>query len=280
MAIPSCKICDQPAQFAFRKKILRKHDVAFFRCAECGFLQTEEPFWLAEAYASPLSPLDVYLIARPLGLGEVTKNVILNYFDNTKKFLDYGGGAGVFTRHMRDLGFDFYRQDKYANNLFSRFFDVNDLPREEQKFELVTCFEVLEHLAHPLHEFAEMFAYGSNVLCGTQVQPCVALQDLAAWDYLGELHGQHVSFYTTRSMEVIARRFGCNYYSDGVGLHLFTSKKIANFTFQGSMRRKAYDFLRKRLARLGSGNALLAVNEPLTCADAAFVAAKIEADRN
>src|SRR5712664_4054841 len=133
-----CKICGKPARFAFRKKILQKHDVSFFKCSECGFLQTEEPYWLSEAYDPPLSPLDVYLISRPLELGDITKNVILNYFDNTKKFLDYGGGAGVFTRHMRDRGFNFYRQDRYANNLFARFFDVNDLAIDDRKFELVT----------------------------------------------------------------------------------------------------------------------------------------------
>ncbi len=38
-------------------------------------------------------------------------------------FLDYAGGYGVFTRLMRDIGFDFYWHDPYTQNLFANGFE-------------------------------------------------------------------------------------------------------------------------------------------------------------
>lgn len=227
----SCKICDSLSEFVFGKKILQKYNASFFKCTNCGFLQTESPYWLEESYRLPFTPLDVWLVARPLNISQVTENLILNYFDPTKRFLDYGGGIGVFTRMMRDRGFQFYRQDKYAQNLFTQFFDVSDLPQDHRDFELITCFEVLEHLENPLDELNKMFSLGSNVFCSTTLQPEVSIEQLQSWIYIAELHGQHISFYTRKSMEIIADKFGCYYYSDHPEFHLFTSKKIKNFTF-------------------------------------------------
>ncbi len=90
--------------------------------------------------------MDVFLVSRPLNHSQITENLILNYFDYTAKFIDYGGGVGVFTRIMRDRGLQFYRQDKYTQNLFAQYFDIADLNIDQRHFELATCFEVLEHL--------------------------------------------------------------------------------------------------------------------------------------
>ena len=40
---------------AFRGLVLRKHDIAYHRRDECDFIQTEEPYWLDEAYSSAIS---------------------------------------------------------------------------------------------------------------------------------------------------------------------------------------------------------------------------------
>jgi 2-polyprenyl-3-methyl-5-hydroxy-6-metoxy-1,4-benzoquinol methylase len=226
-----CKICNSLSNFVFQKKLLQKYEVSYFRCTNCGFLHTEEPYWLEEAYKLPFTPLDVYLASRPMELSQLTENLILNYFNPSAKFLDYGGGIGVFTRMMRDRGLQFYRQDKYAQNLFAQYFDINDLPECEQNFELATAFEVLEHLPNPLSEISQLFTLSSNVFCSTVLQPDSSLQELQSWHYLAELHGQHIAFYTLESLKIIAKKFNCYYYSNGFNLHLFTSRQIENFTF-------------------------------------------------
>ena len=226
-----CKICDKFSRFIFTKKILSKYDVAYFKCQNCGFVQTEKPYWFAESYESALSALDTGLLARPLAFSQITEKLIMQYYNPNCKFVDYGGGNGIFVRLMRDKGFNFYRQDKYANNIYARFFDISDLCEEESKFDLLTSFEVLEHLENPLEALSEMFSYSENILCSTLLQPDIDINALYAWDYIGELHGQHISFYTNTSMNIIAERFGCYFYSNNIGLHLLTPKKLNNINF-------------------------------------------------
>lgn len=225
-----CKICDSLSEFLFEKKVLHKYDVSYFKCIHCGFIQVEKPYLLEEVYKLPFTPLDVTIASRPIELSQLTENLILNYLSYSGRFLDYGGGVGLFTRIMRDRGLNFYRQDKYAQNLFTQYFDFSNLSEEEKKFELVTSFEVLEHLENPMNELEELFSLSKNVFCSTMLQPSTVAADLESWSYIGELHGQHISFYTQETMKVIANKFDCYYYNHANYLHFFTPEKIEGFT--------------------------------------------------
>ncbi len=50
----------------------------------------------------------------------------------------------MFTRLMRDYGFDFLHYDKHTQNLFARGFEFHD-----EKIEAITCFECFEHFVNP-----------------------------------------------------------------------------------------------------------------------------------
>jgi len=50
-----CKICGQKAYEFSNARILRKYDVRYWYCSKCGFLLTDEPYWLEEAYSFPLT---------------------------------------------------------------------------------------------------------------------------------------------------------------------------------------------------------------------------------
>ncbi|MGQ0603595.1 MAG: class I SAM-dependent methyltransferase [Anaerolineales bacterium] len=164
--------------------------------------------------------------------------VIVAFFSRHARFLDYGGGYGIFVRLMRDYGFDFYRQDRYTENLFAVGFDAEDQPGAI--YELVTAFEVFEHLAQPLEEIEKMLAYSRNVLFSTQLLP-ISTPDLNTWWYYGLDHGQHIALYSRGSLQEIARHFGLNVYSCGSALHLFTEKKLppAAFALIGRLGRRA-----------------------------------------
>ena len=116
-----CKICEQETERIFKLKVLNKYDVAYFQCKNCGFIQTERPFWLKEAYSEAVSALDTGVISRNLALVDLTTKIIYKSYDFSEKFLDYGGGYGIFVRLMRDRGFDFYRYDKHCSNLFAKY---------------------------------------------------------------------------------------------------------------------------------------------------------------
>ena len=226
-----CKICGDLTVAFGEALILAKHRVRYNRCAKCGFVQTEEPYWLAEAYHEALSGLDVGAVSRNLRLAPVAQRLIRHWFEPSGRFIDYGGGTGLFVRLMRDAGFNFYWLDKFATNIFAKGFEA--VPGE---FELLTAFEVFEHLTQPVVELEQMLAYSRNVLFTTVLLPTDAPPP-GQWWYYGLEHGQHVSFYTPQSLRFVANRFGLRLCSSGE-LHLLTEKPIAAAQFRFTVRRR------------------------------------------
>jgi len=145
----NCKICSSITENVFSKKILGKYDIDYFKCTQCEFIQIYDAFWLTEAYESAISSFDIGLLSRNNLLTNVSSALIKTFFNGEKTFLDYAGGYGVFVRNMRDAGYDFYRKDLYCENIFAKTFDYEN---DEGNFEVVTAFEVFEHLDNPLEE--------------------------------------------------------------------------------------------------------------------------------
>ena len=224
-----CEICSSKTSLFGSAVLLNKHRIQYFRCDSCGFLQTEEPYWFQEAYCEAIARTDVGLVSRNFMFSEITQTLIRGFFDSNGKFLDYGGGYGLLVRIMRDNGFDFYWHDKWCNNLFAKTFEVSQAGTNA--FELLTAFEVFEHLSHPLAELTEMLRFSKNILFSTELLP-VQAPPLGQWPYYCLEHGQHVSFYTRSSLHALAKRLDVNLYSDGRLLHLFTEKKISSFAFR------------------------------------------------
>ena len=222
--ILNCIICETATQEVFRAKILGKYEAPYFECPSCGFLRVPDPFWLAESYASAITALDIGLIKRNLELREVVTAIIRTYFDTSGKFVDYGGGYGMLVRLLRDRGLDFYRQDIYAENLFARNFDLADT--NCAKFEVLTAFEVFEHLENPVAEVKKMLELSDNILFSTELQPRPHPTPDTWWYILPEI-GQHISFFSRHSLEALAQRMGLHLSSNGKNLHILSRRKIS-----------------------------------------------------
>jgi Methyltransferase domain len=216
------KITGGSTSLLFSQKILNKYDVSYYKCDETGFIQTEEPFWLEEAYSSAITKLDVGLVHRNITLAERVSKIITPHFNANGIFLDYAGGYGLFTRLMRDRGFNYHHTDMYCSNLFAEYFDIADLP-PATSFNLVSAFEVFEHLANPIQAIQSMLKFSDNLLFTTALQP-INTNDIKDWSYLSPETGQHVSFYTVKSLAYIAQSLGYSFYTDGEFLHLFTKQ--------------------------------------------------------
>jgi hypothetical protein len=223
-----CKVCSQEAPFFDNALVLQKHTVSYFKCASCGFVQTEEPHWLQESYAEAINRADVGLVDRNLGLARTARSIIPFFFNADAKFIDYGGGYGLFVRMMRDYGFDFYWHDLFCDNLFARGFAAE--PSLQDAYELLTAFEVFEHMSDPIEEVGRMLKLSRNILFTTLVLPRNAPKPNEWWYYQLD-QGQHVSFYTLKSLSILAEKFRVKLYSDGRSLHLLSGKRRSSPAF-------------------------------------------------
>lgn len=221
-----CPVCGlSPAQERFETVVRARYRAVYCGCDRCGFLFADKPTWLHEAYEDPITVSDTGLLARSHRFSGYT--AILCYFlvDRQGTFLDYGGGYGVFTRLMRDMGFDFYWWDPHCSNLFARGFEH---PPGRKGYELVTCLEVLEHVTDPVGELRRILDLSDRVLVSTTLFPSPIPQP-GSWAYYGLEHGQHIAFFCRRTFQVMADRLGCHVYPWTPRLFLFTRQPMGGW---------------------------------------------------
>jgi hypothetical protein len=246
-----CKICQSQSNKIFEKKVLLKYDTNYYQCTNCDFVQTDEPFWLEEAYNSAITSLDIGLLFRNNYLREEVSKIIDCCFPEANIMIDFAGGYGNFVRLMRDVGYNFYRQDIYCENLFAKHFDVTDTNLD--KFDLVTGFEVLEHLQNPLAEIEAILKYSENAIFSTDLVPSNK-EEIENWVYISQETGQHIAFYSTKAMHILAEKFNKNYYCKNNHLHIFTPKTFdkeqIDYAFNGVTRKKyLFGLIKKRIKK-------------------------------
>ena len=223
-----CKICSNRLDFFAVGRVLNKHDVDYYKCNQCGFVQTEDPYWLKESYSQAIADSDIGLVNRNLMFAGIAKTVIHIFFNQKKEFIDYGGGYGLFTRLMRDSGFNFFCFDRYCDNLFAKGFGAD--MAAEKSYELLTAFELLEHLTNPRAEIEKMLKLSDNILFSTILLPADTPFPHDWW-YYGLDHGQHISFYTAESLRFLADQYKMHYSSNG-SIHLFSRNKKNRLLFK------------------------------------------------
>ena len=228
----TCKVCSSSDIIGlFVKKVLNKYEVQYYQCQNCQFIFIDNPYWLKEAYSSVITSLDIGLLSRNLNFKPITKSLIKLFYNKNGEFLDYAGGYGVFTRIMRDAGFNFIREDFQCENIFAKDFDITNF-KNKGFFELLTAFEVFEHLQNPIEEIGKMLKFSNSILFSTELQP-ENQQVLSNWWYWVPETGQHISFYSLKSLKIIARKFNLNLITNNRNIHLLTNKKkIGNFSFK------------------------------------------------
>ena len=219
-----CKICGHKVSEYGQAKIMNKYTINYYKCDSCGFIQTEEPYWLEESYSSPIANSDIGILSRNITLNQKVAAIINGLFGDKSDFLDYGGGYGIFVRMMRDSGFDFQWYDKWCENIFAVGHEQN-----KDRYDLVTAFELMEHLPNPREEFGHLCSIAGNIICSTELQP-IPSPKLDKWWYYCLDHGQHISIFTEKAMMHLAEENG-KYYTHCGEIHLFSSQPINKFKF-------------------------------------------------
>lgn len=218
-----CKICGENNQICFNATILKKYKINYFQCKICQFVQTENPYWLSEAYTESINISDTGYMVRNLNYWKRVKPILYILFKNKGKYIDYASGYGVFVRLMRDSGFDFYWSDKYTKNILALGFDSQNVT---EKVNAVTLFEVFEHFENPILEIENLLTLSNNIIFSTETYPN-PLPKPEDWWYYGLEHGQHISIYSKDTFKYISNKFDLYYYNFG-SLHIL-SKNIMPF---------------------------------------------------
>ena len=264
-----CKICHSKSELFLKSYIFdQTFLIDYYKCTQCHFVQTEEPHWLDRAYSDAIAPLDIGLIGRNRAFSDLTEKLLLTFYEDSKTFVDFGAGYGVFVRMMRDKGFDFKWFDTHCENLFAKNFEVNDLSK---KIDIYTAFEVLEHLPNPVEQLAPLLDNCNTLIFSTDIT-YRKQTDFNSWWYRAPYSGQHVSFYTEESLHFLAAKFNKHFYSNGTDFHFISSKVID--------KQKVYDFFfpkkktisyRIKNKIFGSDEKVLKYRESLLAKDHAFL---------
>ena len=231
-ALP-CKICGGPAALYgvvdFHKSCeeargfrlpLSGVPIYYRRCVACGFLFTDafddwsEGEFKEHIYNDDYHAVDPdYKGARPRSNADLVTRLWAAHKADMK-VLDFGGGDDVFCAALRANGFPVaVTYDPMVPN-YAR--------RPQGKFDLVTCFETLEHLPDPAGGIARMLEYVAEpglIFYSTLAQPADFDKHGLAWWYVGPRNG-HVSIFTRQALAAAWGRHGYKTLSLSDAAHL------------------------------------------------------------
>jgi SAM-dependent methyltransferase len=212
------KHCGLPAGQAIA---LALRPVYYYRCGSCGFIYAPELYgWSALQFKKWIYNEDYarfdpgFVEGRPKG----NANFITGIFGPSRarlKLLDYGGGNGSLAALLREVGFDALSYDPFYEPGPRRF---------DQPFDLITAFEVFEHLPNS----RGMMAQATHFLKPDRMylfSTLVSDGDLheggrLTWWHAAPGNG-HISIFTRRSLELLGRQFGFRLLSLSKGLHAY-----------------------------------------------------------
>lgn len=173
--------------------------IYYRRCAGCGLVFTDafddwaQADFEAHIYNADYIEIDRdYVEVRPDNFADLIKQVF-GPIAAQLRILDYGGGNGRFAESLRAAGFNCETYDPF-NPAFQ--------DRPEGRFDLVTCFETLEHMPQPgvgASDLATFLEQPGLVLFTTLLQDADFAQRGVGWWYIGPRNG-HVTIFSKASL--------------------------------------------------------------------------------
>lgn len=232
----ACKVCDSELQpidevdlnkacgpketyIKERSNIL----VQYWECKNCGFIHTyyfekyTSKDWLDKIYNQDYyTKVDPdYLDKRPKLNARLILS-ILKVIGYKNSGLDYGGGSGQTGKLIRLNGYGYDWYDPYGKSELNK----DNLG----KYEFCSCMEVIEHIINPSEWIEKIIELCSKdrliILIGTEVRPKnIKKGNLLDWWYVAPRNG-HISLYTKKSLEILAKNFEMKYISINKSTHI------------------------------------------------------------
>ena len=194
--------------------------VYYRRCASCGFLFTDAfDDWDHEQFRTHIYN-DGYRAFDPEALTKTpgsNAEIVANLwapFKAEMRVMNFGGGNDGLCSVLRAQGF------KQAVTYDPMVPDYATPP--QGRFDLVTCFETLEHLPDPVAGVAKIVDYVAEpgaVLYSTLTQPDDFERQGMSWWYVGPRSG-HISIFSKQALAMAWSRHGFRTVSFNPGTHL------------------------------------------------------------
>jgi hypothetical protein len=216
-----CKICSGPAALFgvvdFNKQCEEQNGfrlplsgvpVYYRRCKDCGFLFTDAfDDWSIEEFRTHIYNDDYLLCDPEYAQGRPVGNagLVEKFWGERKqsiRVLDYGGGNDALCATLRARGFPTAISYDPIVPEYAR--------RPEGKFDIVTCFETLEHMPDPVAGIGKIVEFAAEpglVFYSTFTQPDNIEACGLNWWYVAPRNG-HISLFSQRSLAVAWSHYG------------------------------------------------------------------------
>jgi hypothetical protein len=225
-----CRLCSNKNSTPIFSGLIFNNVIKYYNCITCGYVQTEQPYWLEKAYTSAINTCDTGIMSRNQSNVGLTLATLSSINKISGTVVDYAGGYGILVRLLRDRGVEALWTDPYCQNLLAVGFEF-----ENRNADLVTAFEAFEHFVDPLIETEKLFSIAPNLLISTYLI-ATPTPEPDQWWYYGLDHGQHIGFFRLETLKFIAKKFNKHLVSDGVSCHLFSDFPISHLEWNIKIR--------------------------------------------
>jgi hypothetical protein len=239
--VEECKVCGQSAPLFgvvdFKKNCdehrgtklpISGSPVYYRHCSTCSFLFTDfidkwtKQDFLDRIYNSDYVIVDPdYISVRPLGNAQFISG-LFGPQRSTVSLLDYGGGNGQLAASLTGNGWN-------VAETYDPFVTEHSTP-PNRKYNIISCFETLEHTPDPIGTVKEIASYLDDegiILFSTLVQPTDFDKLGLSWWYVGPRNG-HVSIHSYQSLGHLWRSIGFTVISHNANIH-FAFRKLPKF---------------------------------------------------
>jgi predicted TPR repeat methyltransferase len=192
--------------------------VRYHRCGTCQFTFTASlDGWSAHDFKAHIYNADyvladpVFVEIRPARNAQMVAALWNRALAGTV-VLDFGGGDGAFARALQAMGHRCHTVDAFHGE---------DTAELLNRYDLITCFEVIEHVPH-----GDLDAWMATLLGHLSAQGSVLLStelldaDMALGNWYIAPRNGHISLHTAASLQALASRHGLSVYSINHEMHV------------------------------------------------------------
>ena len=230
----SCPICSEAARLydvvdfnkscvdpSARQSGLSGIPIYYHQCENCHFLFSQECYaWSREEFAKNVYNSDYILFdpdfasSRPLANAQLVEQMYGNQKSGITH-LDFGGGVGILSKSLRDLG--------WTTSSYDPYFHDQTLPKNTS-VDLITAFEVFEHsntISDLCKTLSALLKPKGAILFSTLLSDGKVLDgERLSWWYAAPRNG-HISLFSKKSLELLAIKFDFKFVTYNENFHCF-----------------------------------------------------------